>query len=90
MAIDLALSNRSRRYGYIYWRKKDDQSVRSLLGSSQELQLILNGHPLGRKRVDWKNRRISLGWKQTRNLDKTMKVLRLLIDRDGSLSVRCL
>ena len=88
--MDLLIPNRSRKYGYIYWRKENDLDIRQLLNSAKHIEVLLEGRPLGRKEVDWKFRRISLGYKQTRSLGKSVTRFRLVVDDDGRLRVKCL
>jgi hypothetical protein len=88
--LPLPISYRSRKYGYIYWLKKNDEAVREFFGKVQSVRVLLYGHPLGLKRIDWKHRRISLGWKQTRSLAKDLTEFHLSFNSDGTVSVKCL
>jgi len=88
--VQLAISPRARRYGYVYWRKLDDQAMRGLLGDRDDVTVVFGEFLLGEKRIDWAHRRISLGWKQTRPIKKSLKVFALTIRRDGRLSIQSL
>lgn len=66
--LSVSFTNRAKEYGYIVWPKKLDEEFRNLLGEIEEVQLFFKGTYIGKKRVDWKSRRISIGYKHTRYL----------------------
>jgi hypothetical protein len=68
--VVVLLTNRAREYGYIIWGKQQDESVKEELGSISEVDLVLNGKEIGKKRIDWKGRRISMGYRHTRHLSE--------------------
>lgn len=89
MTIDIPILGRSRNYGYIFWRKQDDALIRSLLGEEVMVTIVFQQYLLGTKRVDWKNRRISLGWSKTRKLPETVRSFRLTRLNDGKVDIQC-
>lgn len=87
--LNLPISGRSRQYGYIFWSKKSEAQMRDLLGRARNVHVFLDGEPLGEKTVDWTYRRISLGWKQTRKLKKSVTQYYLTFGENGRLKVEC-
>lgn len=65
------ISNRARKYGYLFWPKAADDGMRALLSDVQKLELSFNGAEASTKTVDWKRRRISVGTKLTRAMPET-------------------
>jgi len=49
------------KYGYIRWLKKDDEKYSGIFPEGQEIEIILEGENMGRKKADWKMRRIYIG-----------------------------
>ena len=90
MAIRIPISARARKYGYIIWAKKQDEDVRKLLPNQEGVTVVFEDSDLGKKRVDWKYRRISVGPSQTRRLDLRASSFELSSPADGRLEVKCL
>lgn len=67
------ISDRARKYGYLFWPKTADADMRALLSGAQTVELSFNGAAAGTKTVDWKHRRISVGPKLTREMPETAK-----------------
>ena len=87
MVVDLTITERSRKYGYVIWPKSVDDNVRRVLGNSERMTVILDGQTLGEKNIDWKHRRISVGPKQTRNLSSEAAFFRLQKISTGTLEI---
>ena len=85
--MKIEITKRAREYGYIFWPKNRDGEISSFLGDLQNVNLIFNGEKLGEKNVDWKNRRISVGYKNTRILPKDIKSYSLVLDKPNKLKV---
>lgn len=83
----IPLTNRARQYGYVIWPKKADPAVRSLVGEMETIEILFNGQELGRKRIDWRYRRISLGRRSTQLLPEETSTMTLSVDRTGRLAV---
>ncbi len=66
--MKIAINNNGRKYGYFYWPKKFDLQIEAIVGKATQIRLFFNNADHGLKRVDWKNRRISIGARWTRNL----------------------
>lgn len=90
MALSLPILNRARKWGYIFWKKENDLDVRNYLKEIDEVNVIFEGKEIGKKRIDWNYRRISIGWKNTRNLAPDKKEFVLTLYKDGRLVVKCL
>ncbi len=88
MPFQIPILDRARKYGYLYWPKRDNDRVCRFLSGSDAIDIVFNDSYLGRKRIDRRYRRISLGWKQTRALPADVSVFRLTRRNDGRVSVR--
>lgn len=80
-------SSTARTYGYVIWAKEHDAAVRKLLGDSPTVELVLPGDVQKRKNVDWKHRRISVGYSVTRALPESIGQVRLRAEDGGRISV---
>lgn len=67
------ISDRARKYGYLFWPKTADAGMQALLAGAQTVDLSFNDAAAGTKTVDWKHRRISVGPKLTRGIPETAK-----------------
>jgi len=88
MFVDIPITERGRRYGYLIWPKSLESAVKQLLSGDERIAVILNGKVLGEKSIDWKRRRISLGPKQTRSIPEKTSSYRVQRSTDGTLDVR--
>lgn len=75
--ISLPIAKYGRKYGYITWRKKDDQSLRVFFGEKEEIELYVGDQNSSRKRIDWKRRRIWITYTFTRNLSPNVTAYQL-------------
>lgn len=74
--VEIPITERARKYGYVIWRKNQDSEVRALLGDAKSIDLCGDIDQRS-KNVDWKQRRISITYKFTRGLPKSVKRFRL-------------
>jgi len=74
--VEIPITERARKYGYVIWRKSQDEEVRALLGEADSIDLCGDIDQRG-KNVDWKQRRVSITYRFTRSLPKTAKRFRL-------------
>lgn len=85
----LEITNRARTYGYLIWTKRQDAEVARLFSVHRDVvQVYLNDTFLGVKRIDWKFRRISLGYKYTRSLPDSARYFDIMVGKDGRLVVK--
>ena len=72
----LEVYERTHKFGYLYWKKKDDSQISDGLRelSGKKVEVIFNKISLGKKHIDIKNRRISLGKKLTLGLSVGSKL----------------
>lgn len=89
MKVSLPFSPRARQYGYIYWTRADDARMAAFFGDAKSVAVVFNGRPLGEKRIDWQYRRISLGYRQTRNAAADATLFHLSSRTTGALEVKC-
>ena len=88
--VEVPVSDRCKQYGYIFWRKSQDGDMKHLLGDATEIAVMFGESLLGPKNIDWRLRRISVGWKQTRTLTASVFKLRVIVKNGTSrLQVQC-
>ena len=83
----IPLTERARQYGYLIWPKKADPDIRNLLGDKETIEVVFDGRELGRKRIDWRYRRISVGPRNTRPLPEETTTITLSVGPAGRLAV---
>ena len=88
MSVSVPISERARRYGYVVWPKKLDEDIKRLVAGQETIGVVFNDSDLGKKRIDWKYRRISVGPSRTRSITPTDNTFVLLLLDDGRLEVR--
>lgn len=86
-SLDVPLSARCRRYGYIFWPASIDTDVSKLLAGHDSIEVEFFGKRVGRKNIDRKHRRISIGRRQTMGLPENVTIIRLRMEGDGRLNV---
>ena len=87
MEITLPLTRTGRKYGYITWSKAEDSNIRTFLGEAQIVTLLLADGPPKRRNIDWKHRRISVGYSITRPLSVQIKTIWLKSAGPGRVEV---
>ncbi len=85
--VVLPLTGTGRKYGYIMWSRSQDESVRGLTGSNEFIALVLPSGLQKHQRVDWRHRRISLGYSLTRALPETIARIELRANTPGLVEV---
>lgn len=88
-ALRLPITERARRFGYVFWNHKMDDAVRAFLGDRQMVEVWFDDSKLGEKNIDWLARRISVGYSRTRVLPDSVKEFSLKFDKKGSLRITC-
>lgn len=66
--MNIHITKGARRYGYLIWNNKTDAQIEKLLNGVLEIDICFNGFSIGKKKIDRKYHRISLGYKFTRAL----------------------
>ena len=89
MKLTLPIADRARKYGYITWKQHMDKEVEIFFGDRKEAEVYFNDSLIGTKKIDWKFRRISLGYTTTRNLPINSKEFLLKFDQKGRLRISC-
>ncbi len=80
--LEIPILERSRKYGYIYWSKNLDAKTNEFFKDVNTVSVVFDGAKLGDKKIDFKNRRISIGWRWTRDLPE--KVTEFILTRNGN------
>lgn len=68
--MNIYITKSSRQFGYLIWNEKTDADIEKMLAGLNEVNICFNGFYLGKKNIDRKYHRISLGYKLTRALPK--------------------
>ena len=89
MSVRIPISNRARTYGYVIWPKKLEHDMRGVLPDEESVHVVFNCEDLGRRRIDWKYCRISVGPSHTRCLSDGVSTFELSSPRRGLLQVDC-
>lgn len=89
MQITLSINKRARQWGYIIWSKEDTNQMRSFFNNRSSVHLIFEGMDLGKKNIDWKYNRISIGYRWTRRLSESVSNFILKFDKTGKLNIKC-
>src|SRR5262249_38390434 len=83
----IPISKRAREYGYVFWSASEHAAVSRMLEGHEAVDVEFCGSPVGRKNVDRRHRRISVGTRHTARIAETAKSFRLEMKRNGTLSV---
>ena len=84
----IPITKRAKEYGSVIWQKNQDNEVRALLSDQRSFRVYLQGSDRGQKNVDWAHRRISIGYKWTRQLPETFTNYHIEV-RGQELHVTC-
>lgn len=82
MELTQLLNETMRKYGYFKWTRTSDKEIHELFKGKESANFFFNGISIGQKKIDYKNRRISIGWKHTRALSNSCISLKL--EKKGS------
>lgn len=66
--MDIYITKGARQYGYLIWNSKTNADMEKMLAGLDFVNVCFNGFNLGKKNIDRKYHRISLGYKLTRAL----------------------
>lgn len=88
--IEIPLTERCRKYGYVYWTKELDSTVTKFFAGKKRVTVVLDQYLLGDKKIDLKFRRISIGAVRAQGISKECDTFRLSLEKDGKLRVECL
>jgi len=90
MSLSIPILDRARKWGFIVWKKENDIKLSNYIKDINEVEVVFEDKELGKKRIDWRLRRISIGWKLTRSIPIEKKEFILTLSKDGRLVVKCL
>lgn len=85
--VEIPISNIARRYGYIIWRKRQDEEVQTIIGDRESINLKIDGKLQENKRIDRKKRRIGITYTLTRKLPENVSTFILTKIKSGTVSV---
>lgn len=89
MSISIPILPRARKFGYVIWKRKQDFDLKTCLKDIESADVIFEGENLGKKNIDWKYRRISLGWVRTRGIANNKNHFNISLNKDKKLAIRC-
>jgi hypothetical protein len=81
--IEIPITARARTYGYIIWGKKQAEAMDLFIGNSETVDITTADNVQKAKRVDRKQKRISLGYRFTNSIDKKHNVFVLTSVKPG-------
>lgn len=89
--IKIPISKSARQYGYVIWPPQLNKKMESFLDGAPKVRLVFMGADLGEKNVDWKYRRISVGYRWTRRLSNDISefVLAITDSNEKKLIIEC-
>jgi hypothetical protein len=89
--LKIPITKSARQFGYIIWPPSLNERMNIFLGGAPQVHLIFMGADLGKKNVDWKYRRISIGYRWTHRLpDEVSAYILVLANKDErTLLVEC-
>ncbi len=85
--IEIPITARARTYGYIIWSRKQTVDMELFVGKNVTIDIETSDGLTKTKRVDRKQKRISLGYKFTRALEKRHTVFILTRLKPGRISL---
>lgn len=87
----IPITKSARQFGYVIWPPRLNNQVDAFLGGVSKVHLYFMGADLGQKNVDWRYRRISIGYRWTRRLpNEVSEYVLTLADKDtNKLIVEC-
>lgn len=85
--LRVTIPDRTRKFGYLYWRERQDIDAKTFFGTKTSVPVVLGGLFIGMKSVDFAFRRISLGPNKVRAIPKTATELRLRFNNEGALEI---
>jgi len=89
LMVEVTITERARRFGYIFWPFRQDQEMATLLGERSAVEVVFMNADHGKKKIDWRYRRISIGWRWTRPLPESKKVFVLKMSKPNTLEIQC-
>jgi hypothetical protein len=88
--LTIPITKSARQFGYIIWTPKLNDQLHDFLKGASHVNLSFQGADLGEKQVDWKYRRISIGYRWTRRLAEDISQYILTFrDSESKLIVEC-
>jgi len=87
--VEVEITQRSRRYGYVFWKSCQDEEMAALLGKREVVEVTFMNAEHGKKKIDWQYRRISIGWRWTRSLPESKRAFILKISKSNRLEIQC-
>ena len=88
--VEVEITDRARKWGYLIWKSSQDNDIASLLGADRvTIEVTFMDVARGMKKIDWKYRRISLGSNLTRNIPASNKIFTLKLSSPSKLEIHC-
>ena len=87
--VEVKITERARRFGYVFWTFRQDDEMAKLLGDRNAVDLVFMNASHGHKNVDRRYRRISIGARWTKPLPESKKVFVLKMLKPNTLEIQC-
>ena len=75
--VFIPFGNIARKYGYITWRKRQDNEIKDFLGKKKFINLHYDNDVLNNKNIDWNRRRIPITYTVTRSVPQSAKMIKI-------------
>jgi len=75
--LDLPFTKTGRKYGYITWRKKNDEKIKGLFDEAKSINILYGDNNYKNKSIDWDKRRIGITYSLTRAVSSKMDTIRI-------------
>lgn len=85
--VKLPLTKTGRKYGYIMWKKRNDDEIKNLFDGKKSIDLKFTSILQKKKNIDWKRRRIGITYRLTRSIAKEFTCLKLYRIGDNLVKV---
>jgi hypothetical protein len=82
--VTIPITNTARRFGYIIWPSCLDDQMHAYFGQATQVNLLFMANDLGTKNIDWKHKRISIGYRWTRSLPEEKSLYRLTFSQEDN------
>ena len=88
--VKIDITDRAKKYGYVFWRKAQDEAMSSLLGKREAVGVVFMNAEHGKKKIDWRIpadfNRLALGERTSRNPNR---VFVLKMSKQNKLVIQC-
>ncbi len=85
--ISVAISLRSRKWGYVFWPKNQESEVRKLFASADYVNIKIPIEPPKRMRIQWRYCRVFIGTTWSRRIPESHTTFHMTRTCSGTIEV---